>query len=107
MKIKPINMVLTDDATAEDNITSSIDGLLSRFKRDVESGKIAIDSVDKFTKVINAFILMDEFKRRNPNEKKEDFRLSDLIEDEDETVKSLYDKLFENYNTENDEKNRG
>lgn len=107
MKVNTIDLILRDEMTPDENIDAAIEGLLVQFKRDVLAGDIRIDSVDKFTKVIQSFILMDEYRRRNPNENTESFKLSELIDSEDETVKSLYDKLFNSYNTSNDEVNRG
>lgn len=107
MKVNTIDLILQDEMTPGENIDSAIEGLLAQFKHDVIAGDIRIDSVDKFTKVIQSFILMDEYKRRSPDESKESFKLSELIDSEDETVKSLYDKLFNSYNTDNDEVNRG
>ncbi|WP_340412555.1 hypothetical protein [Peptoniphilus sp. HCN-40583] len=107
MKVNTIDLILRDEMTPDENIDAAIEGLLVQFKHDVLAGDIRIDSVDKFQKVIQSFILMDEYRRRNPNESTESFKLSELIDSEDETVKSLYDKLFNSYNTSNDEVNRG
>lgn len=103
--IKPISQLMETES-ADSTLQSTLEALIKQFKSQVDKGKIKINSVTDFNKLVNAYLLLDANKKANGTTKKEDYHLRDLIDEEDTTIKELYDKLFESYNNNNDEINK-
>lgn len=101
--IKPIAEMMAPKA--DNTIDGSIEGLLKTFNRDIRAGTIRIKNVTEFTRLLQAYMQLEMHKKMNPGVKTEEFKLPELLDESE--IESLYQKLFEGYNSDNDKKNEG
>lgn len=109
--ITPITDLIANNKTeqsTEHRLSVAVDKLTDEFIKALGKGKVKLTKASDFTNIVNSFMVIQEYKKLNTNiEEVYDDKLHDLVDESDNTIQELYAKLFEAYNTDNDEKNRG
>lgn len=91
----------------ESNLNSTLDVLINQFNTKLQRGKIKMDSVNDFTKLVNAYLLLEQHKSLNKNQGHEhDYKIHSLIDEDDPMVQEMYSNLFDSINKANDENNK-